>query len=340
MAMRVLVTGGTGDVGRATVGRLVARGHPVTVIGRTVGISVAGARYAACDVTDSCSLEGLARDADAIVHLAAYSKPMLAPSEEIFRVNAYGTFCVFGAAAAAGIRRVVCASSINALGFNYGIRDFPLRYFPVDEEHPGYTTDAYSFSKQVTESVAEYFARREGIDSVCLRFPWVAPAPWSEEAQVRAFARKCREALEELLCLSLGERRRRVEGWLDTFAQQRADRLTERYADQPPWGPLMKGRSNFWTILDERDAAQAIERSLSADLRGSHALYVCDSHNSTGLTSETLAELFFPEVRERRAPLAGTESLVSIARARALIGFEPEFSADRWLRSAGTEPSE
>ena len=34
---------------------------------------------------------------------------------------------------------------------------------------------------------------------------------------------------------------------------------------------IMFGRSNFWTSLDVRDAAQAIERALTCDLQGSHA---------------------------------------------------------------------
>ena len=31
-------------------------------------------------------------------------------------------------------------------------------------------SDAYSFSKQVTEDISAYFARREGIANACLRF--------------------------------------------------------------------------------------------------------------------------------------------------------------------------
>ncbi len=57
---------------------------------------------------------------------------------------------------------MVTASSINALGFNFGIKSFPIQYFPLDEAHPSFTTDAYSFSKQIIEEVAAYYWRQGG----------------------------------------------------------------------------------------------------------------------------------------------------------------------------------
>jgi hypothetical protein len=86
----------------------------------------------------------------------------------------------------------------------------------------------------------------------------------------------------------------------------------------------MFGRSNFWTSLDVRDAAQAAEKGLLADFTGSHALYVTDARNFVRLSSQELAAVFFPEVTVWKQPVRGTETLVSIAQeARALIGFEP-----------------
>ena len=40
----------------------------------------------------------------------------------------------------------------------------------------------------------------------------------------------------------------------------------------------------------------------------------------------TLARLFFPEVTEWKRPVRGSESLVSIDRARQVLGFEPAHS--------------
>jgi hypothetical protein len=83
------------------------------------------------------------------------------------------------------------------------------------------------------------------------------------------------------------------------------------------------GFHNFWTTLDARDSAQAIEKSLVAEYDGSHPLFVNDSLNTVGVPSRDLARLFFPEVR-RLGALEGEASLVSIGLARELIDFEPE----------------
>ena len=106
----------------------------------------------------------------------------------------------------------------------------------------------------------------------------------------------------------------------------------ERVESAPQRGdPLVIGRTDFWTRIDERDAAQAIEKGLTADFEGHHAVFVNDSHNLAGVPSITLAELFFPEARLRREQLEGTRTLVSIDAARKLIGFEPEHSVARWF---------
>ena len=54
--MRVLVTGGTGAVGREAVKRLVAHDHDVTVIGRRPGFNIEGAAYRQCDIVNFARL--------------------------------------------------------------------------------------------------------------------------------------------------------------------------------------------------------------------------------------------------------------------------------------------
>ena len=50
---------------------------------------------------------------------------------------------------------------------------------------------------------------------------------------------------------------------------------------------------------------------------------VLDHQVETSRSAEALMDV--PEVTELKHPLQGTETLVSIARARALLGFEPEY---------------
>ena len=171
--MRILVTGGTGRVGQTAVHHLLSQGHQVHVIGLDESFELEGATYARCDIDDYEALCAHAEGREGIVHLAAIPFPGGGTPEKLFDVNCTGTFNVYQAAATAGIKRVVSASSINALGFNFGTVHFDIEYFPIDEAHLDFTTDAYSFSKRILEETAAYFWRREAISGVQLRFPFV-----------------------------------------------------------------------------------------------------------------------------------------------------------------------
>jgi len=336
--MRVLVTGGTGSVGRAATERLVGAGWDVRVVGRRAGLEVPGAEYAACDVTSFDEVCRQAAGRDAVVHLAAIASPTSAPGPEVLRVNVLGTFHVFEAAARAGIRRVVQASSINAFGCWYGVADLThVRYFPIDEEHPTFTTDPYSFSKGLIEEVGRYYWRRDGITSFALRLPWVHPRGHQASAEHGRAIERGRAVLDELAALPAGERSARLAAVREKVAAFRRRRPLEpgaggrggvrrQFADDPLARVYMHDRPNFWAFLDERDSARAIEKALTADAEGSHVLFVNDAHNWLLYDTEKLLGLLFPEVAGRSRPLRGSESLVSIEKARQLIGFECEHS--------------
>ncbi len=333
--MRVLVTGGNGAVGKATVSRLVKNGFSVKVIGRSAGIEIPGAAYEVCDINDYPHLREAVRGFEAIVHLAAIPSPSGGSSDQVFFANAQGTFNVYKAAEEEGIQRVVQASSINALGVFYGRKPSPIHYLPVDEDHPCVATDVYSFSKQVIEDIGEYYWRRSGISGVAYRLPWVAPAGYhavnpGRQARVRAL-------VERLSALSVEEHRRWYEHAWEQYNALRAEGILEDHqvsqrikAERPELLEddyfAMGNRVNFWTCLDERDSAQAMELALVKPYEGSHTLFVNDDHNWTGVPSLTLARLFYPDVAEFKSPLEGTSTLVSIDRVKDLLGFKVEYS--------------
>jgi nucleoside-diphosphate-sugar epimerase len=332
--MRVLITGGTGAVGREATKRLVRHGHEVTVIGRTPGIEIEGGAYKQCDIADFECLAACMAGMESIVHLAAIPNPSQGTGPDIFRANDTGTFNVYEAAAAAGIRRIVSASSINALGYNFGTKRFSLLYFPMDEAHPSFTTDPYSFSKEVMEEIGAYFWRREGLSSVFLRLPGVYEVTEENEARMQGWRTATMESYRDLLSKPEEEQRRIAR---EIVAQHDALRAARAFEVGGNWGNLrelpyarvMFGYSNFWASIDARDSAQAIELGLLAEYEGSHPLWVNDSHNSAGVPTQTLAEIFYPDVPLKRS-LEGTETLVSIDKARTLLGYEPEYSISRW----------
>jgi len=335
--MRALITGGTGQIGKAATARLLRNGWDVRIVDLASDVEVSGAEYAPCDILNYDDLLAAMRGCDAVIHLAAIRSPMLAVGRDIFQVNVQGTFNVFEAAAAAGIRRVVQASSINALGAYYNTVEIEPRYFPIDEEHPSFTTDPYSFSKQVVEEIGAYYWRRDGISSVALRFPGVYKSEYIRSETAIQRRNSARRLLDELVNQPDFERQARMADVKQRVLEFRKGRPYEFSPGQPSvaQNPLMDDalfrmytteRFNFWTFVDERDAAQSLEKGLTADYEGSHVLFVNAAHNSLDYDSPTLIRLFFPEVNLVKNDLSGSSSLVSIERAQALIGFEPEYS--------------
>ena len=118
--MKVLVTGGTGFLGRRIVSELANR-HSVRLLVRR-GSSrerfPEGVEFAEGDVTDRASLIRAMTGCDAVVHAAALVK-ILAPKGQFDRINVGGLSNVLAAAeseAVGAIERVLYVSSFIALG--------------------------------------------------------------------------------------------------------------------------------------------------------------------------------------------------------------------------------
>ncbi|MCZ7648165.1 MAG: NAD(P)-dependent oxidoreductase [Planctomycetota bacterium] len=156
--MKVVVTGSTGKVGRATVEHLRAEGYDVRSTDRRPPDGHEhGFRMA--DLANFGEAVGVLEGCEALVHLGAIPSLYGRPSHDVFANNALGAFNVLEAARMLGIKKVCLASSVNALGLSYS-REPRFDYFPVDEEHPTYCEESYGLSKWVGEQVADCFARR------------------------------------------------------------------------------------------------------------------------------------------------------------------------------------
>lgn len=337
--MRVLITGGTGLIGQVTIERLLEVGWEIRTLDVNPGEVNKNIEQIEGNILHYDDVLKATQGCDGVVHLAAIRTPYMAPPQQVFEVNSAGTFNVFEAAAVSGIKRVVQASSINAFGSYYGTVDVELQYLPLDEDHPSYTTDAYSFSKQTIEKIGNYYWRRDGISSTALRFPGVYRRDYRQTEMFEKRKAGALSVIDELVNLSDAERESRLAEVKTRAKEFRQSRPFDYHPDNPalpnpppryPGDVLFNtyagDRFNLWAVIDERDAAQSIEKSLTVGFEGSHALFVNDRVNYLGVESETLAALFFPSVSARKSALPGAASLISIDRARALIGYEPEFS--------------
>lgn len=335
--MRVLVTGGAGRIGRIVVAHLRDSGWDVTSIDIADDPQIAGIEYSACDITRFDEVMGNVRGCDAVVHLAALPSPYSGYGHELYRINTVGTFNVFEAAAQSGVQRVVQASSINAVGAFWSVVDIRPQYFPIDEDHPPFTTDPYSFAKQQAEAIGAYFWRRDGLRSVALRLPGIYQPDYTQSTNYWHRRTAAWRTLDSLRAMPVTECRSRIDAAVQRSIEFRRGRRME-YPEQPTaptdsdslddsvLRAVHYDRFNFWASMDVRDAALAVECALRADLDGSHALFVNDSHNYWGYDSHALVEMFFPDVTTWKRAVPGSEALVSIDRARALIGFEPQYS--------------
>ena len=115
--MKVLVTGGTGYLGRAVVRALAARGHDVVVFARhaTAAATARGATAIDGDVRDRSALERAARGCEAICHTAALVSIWRRRRQDFDDVNVGGLQNAIDVAAALGIRRILYTSSFLAL---------------------------------------------------------------------------------------------------------------------------------------------------------------------------------------------------------------------------------
>ena len=113
--MKVLVTGGTGYLGRAVVRALASAGHDVVLFGRTARASGLPATAVDGDIRDTARLLEASTGCDAILHSAALVATWTKRSRDFDEVNVGGLRAALDAAGRRGIPRVVYTSSFLAL---------------------------------------------------------------------------------------------------------------------------------------------------------------------------------------------------------------------------------
>jgi UDP-glucose 4-epimerase len=171
---RCLVTGGAGTIGSTIVDQLVAAGADEIIVldnlvrGRRENLAQAltsgRVRLEEGDIRDTGLVRRLMSGVDVVFHQAAIritqcaSEPRLA-----LEVLVDGTYEVVEAAADAGVRKIVAASSASV----YGLAD----HFPTTERQHPYANDTlYGAAKTFNEGLLRSFHAMRGLDYVALRY--------------------------------------------------------------------------------------------------------------------------------------------------------------------------
>lgn len=188
--MRVLITGGSGRLA-GYVAQEFADQQVILTDLRPPPADRAHLPFLAGDLTTIADCRRVVAEsgAEAIVALGAIpyatDRPDRAPDaapafDTTILVNVLGLYYLLTAAAEAGIGLVVQTSSIVTV--KGGATTY--RYLPLDDDHPGWVTDSYVFSKRAGEMMLEWFWRAHGIRTIGCRPAWI----WSPE-QLQEHAR-------------------------------------------------------------------------------------------------------------------------------------------------------
>jgi nucleoside-diphosphate-sugar epimerase len=189
---RVLVTGANGLIGSA-LRRILGDKYEWSALNRR---DLPGVPTTQADVGDLDAIRPAFAGIDTVVHLAADAR-VDATWDELLGPNFTGTFNVFQAAADAGVKRVIFASSGATVA---GIqREEPFkalveaRYSDVGGTWPMLTRESmprplglYGVSKVFGEVLARHFVDTTPLSILCLRIGWVgaddrpqSPAHWA-----------------------------------------------------------------------------------------------------------------------------------------------------------------
>jgi len=168
-AVKVVVTGSEGFLGRATVELAAECGAEVLRCDRAV-VSRPKAPSLQMDVCDLGQVFEALEGADAVIHLAAFRDDRLVTPSATFRANVLGTHNVLTASRMLGVPKVVLASS-NRVVVPRHEHGWPgYEYLPFDEDHPVFPQGDYARSKHVGEALADSMATEFDLDVVSLRY--------------------------------------------------------------------------------------------------------------------------------------------------------------------------
>jgi nucleoside-diphosphate-sugar epimerase len=160
---KVLITGAAGRIGSFLSRTFTDRYDFVLTDARP--FDDAPAPFTEADISDFDAVRRLCDGVDTVVHLAA-DPSTRATWDSLLPRNVVGVYNVFEAAQQAGCRRVVFASSINAVG------GYPQE-MQIHTSQPVRPGNLYGATKAWGEAVACYYADQRGLSAICLRFGWV-----------------------------------------------------------------------------------------------------------------------------------------------------------------------
>jgi nucleoside-diphosphate-sugar epimerase len=317
---QVLVTGGSGFLGRAIAARLVARGDRVRTLARRFSpdLQPLGVDQQQGDIADLAVVERACAGMDAVIHTAAKAG-VWGPYEAYYGPNVRGTQNVIAACRRRQVGLLVHTSSPSVVFNGTGMSGEDESASYPDQFHAPYP-ETKALAEQAVRAAAGPHLR-----TVCLR-PHLIWGPGDPHLVPRVLARARR-------LRRIGDGTNRVDTiYIDNAAEahlQALDRLAEE--------PKISGRVYFISQDEPIPLWELIDRILAA---GGKPPVTKSLSPKAAYRMGTFCEWFYrtlclagepPMTRFVAAELA-TSHWFDISAARRDLGYAPEVSIDEGLR--------
>ena len=200
---------------------------------------------------------------------------------------------------------------------------------------PGVATNATTFANNVPATYNVFAAARAaGIRTVVwassetlLGLPFTTPPPYIPVDEEYAARPETTYALGKHLDEAMAAQFCRWDPHLTMIGLRFSNVMdVADYADFPSFDadPLQR-KWNLWGYNDARDGAQAVERALAHAVPGADVFIIANADTVMTRSSASLMAEAYPDVPLTK-DLSEHETLLSIDKARAVLGYEPRHS--------------
>jgi nucleoside-diphosphate-sugar epimerase len=178
--MKVLITGAAGRLGSEACRQFQELGIDFRGADRRTDSNLPF-HIEVADIRSRDACYPLVAGCDAVVHLANYPNASAGIAQDVFNENCAMNMNIFQVALEAGVKKIVFASSIQAITGVRRSRDSgaqkpsDLPYLPLDGDVPPNPGNSYAASKVAGEMLLKYFSKFHGITGVAVRYPMLLP---------------------------------------------------------------------------------------------------------------------------------------------------------------------
>ena len=200
---------------------------------------------------------------------------------------------------------------------------------------PGMAPDATTFENNILSTYSVFSAARAaGIRNVVwassetvLGLPFDEPPPYVPVDEDYHPRPNSSYSLSKALGEEMAVQFCRWEPQMKIIGLRLSNVMTpHEYAQFPTFDDDPRARRfNLWGYIDARDGAQAVRRALELDATGAEVFVIANADTVMSRSSASLVAEMFPDV-EVRGELGEHETLLSIAKARRVLGYSPEHS--------------